>query len=156
MMHKEIKFYVDDMIAKSRTEKEHLKLNPAKCTFGASSGKLLGFVVSEEGIEIDPNKFKTVQELPLLCTQKEVRGFLGRLNYIARFISQLIKKCDPIFCLLKKHNPDVWNEYSGISWDACLVNMISQEEEKERYIISVRNSLNVKQDIHQLKSCVAP
>ncbi|KAA3469376.1 Integrase, catalytic core [Gossypium australe] len=71
MMHKEIEVYVDDMIAKPRTEKEHvqvlrklflrlrkfqLKLNPAKCTFGARSGKLLGFVVSEKGIEIGPDK----------------------------------------------------------------------------------------------------
>ncbi|XP_052874529.1 uncharacterized protein LOC128280420 [Gossypium arboreum] len=62
MMHKEIKVYVDDMIAKSQTEKEHievlrklflrlrkfqLELNPVKCIFGARSGKLLGFMVSE-------------------------------------------------------------------------------------------------------------
>jgi len=61
MMHKEIKVYVDDMIAKSRTEEEHLinlrklfkrlrkyklRLNPMKCTFGVKSRKLLGFVVS--------------------------------------------------------------------------------------------------------------
>jgi len=61
MMHKEIKAYVDDMITKSRTEEEHLvnlwklferlrkfrlRLNPAKCTFGVKSGKLLSFVMS--------------------------------------------------------------------------------------------------------------
>ena len=78
MMHKEIEVYVDDMIAESRTEKEHiqvlgklflrlrkfqLKLNPAKCTFGAKSEKLLGFVVSEKGIEIDRDKVKAIQEL---------------------------------------------------------------------------------------------
>ncbi|KAA3478108.1 RNA-directed DNA polymerase (Reverse transcriptase), Ribonuclease H-like protein [Gossypium australe] len=89
MMHKEIEVYVDDMIAKSRTEKEHvqilrklflrlrkfqLKLNPAKCTFGVRSGKLLGFVVSEKGIEIDPDKVRAIQELSPPHTQKEVRG----------------------------------------------------------------------------------
>jgi len=62
MMHKEIEVYVDDMIAKSKTEEEHLvnlrklfrqlrkyrlRLNPAKCTFGVKSRKLLGFVVSQ-------------------------------------------------------------------------------------------------------------
>jgi len=61
MMHREIKVYVDDMIAKTKTEEEHLvnlrklferlrkyrlRLNPAKCTFGVKSGKLLGFIVS--------------------------------------------------------------------------------------------------------------
>ncbi|KAA3487391.1 RNA-directed DNA polymerase (Reverse transcriptase), Ribonuclease H-like protein [Gossypium australe] len=94
MMHKEIEVYVDDMIAKSRIEKEHieilnklflrlrkfqLKLNPVKCTFGAQSGKLLGFVVNRKGIEVDLNKVKVIQELPPPHTQKEVRGFLGRI-----------------------------------------------------------------------------
>ncbi|KAA3465162.1 RNA-directed DNA polymerase (Reverse transcriptase), Ribonuclease H [Gossypium australe] len=121
MMHKEIEVYMDDMIAKSKTEEEHvqilrklflrlrkfqLKLNPSKCTFGARSGKLLGFVVSEKGIEVDPDKVKAIQELSPPRTQKEVRGFLGILNYIARFIAQLTEKCDPIFRLLRKHNPD--------------------------------------------------
>ncbi|XP_040971350.1 uncharacterized protein [Gossypium hirsutum] len=77
------------MIAKSRTEKEHievlrklfirlrkfqLKLNPTKCTFGARSEKLLGFVVSEKGIEINSDKLRAIQELSPLRTQKEVRG----------------------------------------------------------------------------------
>ncbi|KAG8473279.1 hypothetical protein CXB51_035201 [Gossypium anomalum] len=125
MMHKDIEVYVDDMIAKSQTEKEHievlrrlflrlrkfqLKLNPAKYTFGARSGKLLGFVVSEKGIEVDSDKVRAIQELPPLRTQKEVRGFLGRLNYIARFISQSTKKCDPIFRLLRKHSQGTWDE----------------------------------------------
>ncbi|WRX11879.1 Reverse transcriptase domain - like 10 [Theobroma cacao] len=98
MMHNEIEVYVDDMIAKSRTERDHtvnlkklferlrkfqLKLNSAKCTFGVTSEKLLGFIVSEKGIEADPNKIRAIQELPSPKTQKEVRGFLGRLNYIA-------------------------------------------------------------------------
>jgi len=73
MMHKEIEVYVDDMIAKSRTEEEHLinlrklfgrlhkyrlRLNIAKCTFRIKSKKLLGFVVSQKGIEVDPDKVK--------------------------------------------------------------------------------------------------
>ncbi|KAG8478987.1 hypothetical protein CXB51_028873 [Gossypium anomalum] len=123
--YKEIEGYVDDMIAKSRTEEEHievlrklflrlrkfqLKLNPAKCTFGARLGKLLGFVVSEKGIEVDSDKVKAIRDLPPPHTQKEVRGFLGRLNYFARFISQLTEKCDPIFRLLRKHNQGTWDE----------------------------------------------
>ncbi|KAK8578866.1 hypothetical protein V6N12_069210 [Hibiscus sabdariffa] len=132
MMHKEIEVYVDDMIAKSRTEEEHvevlrklflrlrkfqLKLNPAKCTFGVTSGKLLGFIVSEKRIEVDPDKVKAIQDLLPPRTPKEVRGFLGRLNYIARFISQLTEKCDPIFRLLKKHNPGEWNEECQEAFD---------------------------------------
>ncbi|KAK8517059.1 hypothetical protein V6N13_092337 [Hibiscus sabdariffa] len=132
MMHKEVEVYVDDIIAKSQTEDEHvkvlrklflrlrkfqLKLNPNKCTFGAASGKLLGFIVSKKGIEVDPDKVKAIQELPPPQTQKEVRGFLGRLNYIARFISLLTEKCDPIFRLLKKHNPGEWNDECQEAFD---------------------------------------
>jgi len=102
MMHKEINVYVDDMIAKSRTEEEHLlklqklfgqlrkyrlRLNPTKCTFGVKSRKLLGFVISQKGIEVDLDKVKEILEMPKPRTEKQVRGFLGRLNYIARFIS---------------------------------------------------------------------
>ena len=83
MMHKEIVVYVDDMIAISRTEEEHLvnlrklfgrlrkyrlRLNPAKCTFGVKSRKLLGFVVSQKGIEVDPDKVKVILEMPEPCT----------------------------------------------------------------------------------------
>ena len=102
MMHKEIEVYVDDMIAKSKTEEEHLvnlrklferlhkyllRLNPAKSTFGVKSGKLLSFIVSQKGIEVNPDKVRAILEMPEPRTEKKVRGFLGCLNYIARFIS---------------------------------------------------------------------
>ncbi|KAK9042315.1 hypothetical protein V6N11_017392 [Hibiscus sabdariffa] len=99
MTHKEIE----------RLREFHLKLNPAKCTFGVTSGKLLGFIVSRRGIEIDPDKVRAIQKLPPPRTQKEVRGFLGRLNYISRFISQLTEKCDPVYRLLRKNDSGEWN-----------------------------------------------
>ncbi|XP_073219507.1 uncharacterized protein [Cicer arietinum] len=125
MIHKEVEVYVDDMIAKSQTEEEHiidlkklfkrlrkfkLKLNPSKCTFGVRSGKVLGFVVSQRGIEVDPDKIRAIAEMPPPSTEKEVRGFLGRLNYISRFISQLTATCEPIFKLLRKNQTVVWNQ----------------------------------------------
>jgi hypothetical protein len=95
MMHEEIEVYVDDMIAKSKEGDDHvkvlrklferlrkyeLKLNPAKCSFGVKSDKLLGFVVNSKGIEVDPDKEKAIQSMATSKTEKEVRGFLGRLN----------------------------------------------------------------------------
>ena len=56
--------------------------------FRVKSGKLLNFVVSQRGIEVDLDKVKAILEMPEPYTEKQVRGFLGRLNYIARFISQ--------------------------------------------------------------------
>jgi hypothetical protein len=89
---------------------EQLRLNPTKCIFGVTSGKLLGFIVSKRGIEVDPAKIKAIVDMPVSTTQKEVRGFLGRLNYISRFISQLTATCEPIFKLLKKNAPTEWTE----------------------------------------------
>jgi len=132
MMHKEIEVYVDDMIAKSKSEEEHLvnirrlferlqkfkpRLNPAKCTFGVKTGKLLGFIVSQKGIEVDPDKLRDIIEIPISNTEKEVRGFLGRLNYIARFISQLTATCEPIFKLLRKNQVLEWDEDCQTAFD---------------------------------------
>uniref|UniRef100_A0A2N9F9V0 Uncharacterized protein n=1 Tax=Fagus sylvatica TaxID=28930 RepID=A0A2N9F9V0_FAGSY len=95
MIHHEIEVYVDDMIAKSRTAQDHLtdlrklfqrlkkyqlRLNPNKCAFGVTSGKLLGFIVSGRGIEIDPAKVQAIRSMPAPKTEKEIRSFLGRIN----------------------------------------------------------------------------
>jgi hypothetical protein len=104
MIHHEIEVYVDDMITKSRTKQDHLtdlrklfqrlkkyklRLNPNKCAFGVTSGKLLGFIVSGRGIEIDPAKVQAIRSMPAPKTEKEIRSFLGRINYVACFIAQL-------------------------------------------------------------------
>ncbi|RVW61798.1 Retrovirus-related Pol polyprotein from transposon 17.6 [Vitis vinifera] len=75
MMHRDVEVYVDDMIVKSRGRSDHLaalerfferirqfrlRLNPKKCTFGVTSGKLLGYMVSERGIEVDPDKIRAI------------------------------------------------------------------------------------------------
>nr|CAN61210.1 hypothetical protein VITISV_014941 [Vitis vinifera] len=105
MMHKDVEVYVDDMIVKSRGRADHLdalerfferirkfrlRLNPKKCTFGVTSGKLFGHMVSERGIEVDPDKIKAILDMPAPKTEKEIRSFLGRLQYINRFIARLI------------------------------------------------------------------
>lgn len=108
---------MDDIIIMSHESSDHLthlkkffdhlrryklKLNPAKYAFGVPVGKLLGFIVSRRGIELDPSKIKAIQEFPSLKTKKEVMSFLGRPNYISRFIAQSNVVCEPIFKLLKK------------------------------------------------------
>ncbi|PKI49916.1 hypothetical protein CRG98_029700 [Punica granatum] len=132
MMHKEIEVYVDDMIAKSKEGEDHLvnlkrlfdrlrkyklQLNPTKCTFGVKSGKLLGFVVSEKGIEVNPDKIKAIMELPLPSTVREVRSFLGWLNYITRFIANLTDKCQPLFRLLHKNAAVEWDDECQKAFD---------------------------------------
>lgn len=132
MMHKEIEVYVDDVIINSKQEsdrardlrkfftrlrKYNLKLNPAKCAFGVPSGKILGFVVSRRGIELDPSKIKAIQELPPPKNKTEVMSLLGRLNYISRFIAQLALTCEPIFKLLKKDDVVEWTDECQRAFD---------------------------------------
>jgi len=88
MMHKDIEVYGDYMIVKSGTEEENveyllkmfqrlrkyqLRLNPNKCTFDVRSGKLLGFIYSQKGIEVDPDKVRAIREMHALQTEKQVR-----------------------------------------------------------------------------------
>ena len=54
-----------------------------KCTFGVTTGKLLGFLVSDRRIEVDPSKIKAILEMPPPKSEKEIRGFLGQLKYIS-------------------------------------------------------------------------
>ena len=62
----------------SRLEKYNLRLNMKKCIFGVTSTKLLGLIVSERGIEVDPNNIKVIQEMPMPKKEKDVRGFIGK------------------------------------------------------------------------------
>ena len=102
MIHHEIEVYADDMIAKSHTTQDHLtdlrklfqrlkkyqlKLNLNKCAFSVMFGKLLGFIVNGRGIEIDPAKVQAIRSMPAPKMEKEIRSFLGRINYIAHFIA---------------------------------------------------------------------
>ncbi|RVW30103.1 Retrovirus-related Pol polyprotein from transposon 17.6 [Vitis vinifera] len=125
MMHHDVEVYVDEMIVKSRDRVDHLvalerfferirqfilRLNPKKCTFGVISGKLLGYMVGERGIKADPDKIIVILDMPASMTEREIRGFLGRLQYISRFIAILIDIYEPIFRLLRKSQPTVWDD----------------------------------------------
>src|SRR4051812_17760018 len=91
---------------------------PNKCTFGVYSGKLLGFIVSKRGIEVDPDKVKAIQEMPLLITEKQVRGFLKHLNYISRFTYLMTPTYAPISKLLRKDQSCVWTDDCQEAFDS--------------------------------------
>ena len=75
-----------------------------------TAGKLLGFLVSDRGIEVDLSKIEAILEMPPPKSEKEIRGFLGRLQYISRFITKLTSTCEPIFKLLRKNEPHIWKD----------------------------------------------
>ena len=94
LIHKEVKVYVDDMIMKSKDSKGNipalwkfferirfykLQLNPKKCTFGVTSEKLLGLMISQKGIKVDLEKIQAIIGMKHPRTKKEIQGFLGRI-----------------------------------------------------------------------------
>ena len=109
--------YIDDMLVKSTTVELHIthlseafqilreynmKLNPAKCAFGVSAGKFLGFIVNNRGIEANPDKIKVVLDMPPQSNIKEVQRLIGRIVALRRFVSKASDKCQPFFQVLKK------------------------------------------------------
>jgi hypothetical protein len=86
------------------------KLNPDKCVFGVTAGKLLGFLVSCRGIEANPEKIKTIEAMRPPARIKEVHKLTGCLAALSRFISRLAERALPFFKLLRKSGPFVWTD----------------------------------------------
>ena len=112
-----VQVYVDDMLVKSRREEDHLedlretfdtlrsynmKLNPGKCTFGVTTGKFLGFMVSQRGIEANSDKIRAIMEMTPLRNVKEGQNLNGKVAALNRFVLRATDKCLPFFRTLKK------------------------------------------------------
>ena len=89
-----VQVYVDDMLVKSQREEDHLedlretfdtlrsynlKLNPGKCAFGMTARKFLGFLVSQRGIEANPDKIQAIMEMTPPRNVKEVQSLNGKV-----------------------------------------------------------------------------
>jgi ribonuclease HI len=115
--------YLDDITVFSRTDKEHcchlkrvflkcrrfgLSLNPKKSLFAMKEGKLLGHIVSAEGVRIDPSRVEALQTLSLPRSKKEVQAFLGKINFLRRFVSNFAELVKHITAMLRKGNEVKW------------------------------------------------
>jgi hypothetical protein len=87
-----------------KTRRYGLKMNPRKCAFGVSAGKFLGFVIHEHGVEIHPDRIKSIRNVGPPTCKVEVQKFLGKVNYLRRFISNLAGKIDAFTPILRLKN----------------------------------------------------
>jgi hypothetical protein len=81
-----------------------LKMNPLKCVFGVLTEKFLGFIIHEHGIKIDPTKIESINKVQPPQCKNDMQKFLGKVNYLRRFISILVGKISafaPILWLKK-------------------------------------------------------
>jgi hypothetical protein len=106
-----IEAYVDDIVVKTRKVDDlvndlrvafdclranGVKLNPEKCVFGVPRGMLLGYIISQRGIEPSPEKVSTLDRMGSIRDPKEVQKVLGCLGALSRFISRLGEKGLPL------------------------------------------------------------
>jgi hypothetical protein len=115
--------YLDDLTVFYKTDEEHLmnlkqtfkkcrrfglSLNPKKSHFAMREGKLLVHVVSKEGIRIDPKRIEVIDTITILRNIKEIQSFLGKINFLRKFIPNFAEIVKLITGMLKKD--------SGVNW----------------------------------------
>jgi hypothetical protein len=100
-----MEIYIDDTVIKYG-----LRMNPLKCAFDVTAGRFLGFVVHEQGIQIDPKKVESISKIGEPTCKRDVQKLLGKINYLRRFISNLSGKVESFLPLVQlKHSEDfVW------------------------------------------------
>ncbi len=115
--------YLDDIIVFSNTVESHiqrlravlqridgagLRLSPAKCQLFQTEVKFLGHIVSNRGIETDPDKTRAIREWPRPASLKEVRTFVGKCSYYRKFIRGFSEVCKPLHRLTEKNVVFEW------------------------------------------------
>jgi hypothetical protein len=118
-----VEAYVDDIVVKTRKADDMVsdltiafgclrangvKLNSEKCVFGVPQGMLLGYIVSQRGIEANPEKVTALKRMGPIRDLKGVQRVLGCLAALTRFISRLDEKGLPLYRPLKKHERFSW------------------------------------------------
>jgi ribonuclease HI len=124
-LHQNVEAYVDDVIIKTTASNDLIadleetfsslrrfwwKPNPTKCVFGVPSGKLLGFIVSNRGIEANPVNITAITDMEAPATIKDVQKLIGCMAALNRFISRLGERGLPFFKLLKRKDKFQWTE----------------------------------------------
>jgi len=126
-----LQVYLDDLMVHSRFCTDHfshlrqfflhcrkygMSLNPNKSIFGGAAGKILGHVVSEAGISIDPKRVKAISVVPYPTSKKSIQAFMGKINFVRRSIPNFAFIVKPIHNLLKANQTCVWNKQANKSF----------------------------------------
>jgi hypothetical protein len=124
--------YLDEIMVFSKSNKEHydhlknvflkcrkfgISLNRKKSLFSMKEGKLLGHIVSIEGLRIDSGRVEAIQNFSLPRSKKEVQSFLEKNNFLRRFVSNFVELVKYITTMLRKGNEIKWNVESHNYFD---------------------------------------
>jgi len=123
MIWQNVQAYVDNMVVTSQVKDQHvvdleelfttiakykLNLNPKTCVFGVEVGKFLGFLLTERGIEANPEKCVAILAMRSQISVKEVQQLTGRMTALSRFVSTGGDKGHPYFQCLRRNNRFIW------------------------------------------------
>jgi hypothetical protein len=140
LIRDKVEVYVDDIVVKTkrgstlvedltlvfdRLRATRTKLNPDKCVFGVSIGKLLKYLVSYRGIEANPEKIKAIEAMRPRACIKDVQKLAGSLAALSRFISRLAERVMPFFKLLRKSGPFSWTEEAKQAFQELKQHLVS-------------------------------
>jgi hypothetical protein len=132
--------YLDDLTIFSKSDEDHLihlkqtfekcrkfglSLNPKKSHFAMQEGKLLGHIVSRDGIKIDPKRVEAIETINIPRNVKEIQSFLGKIIFLRRFIPNFAEIVKLITNMLKKNNEVKWTAEAKASF-ACIKKVISE------------------------------
>jgi hypothetical protein len=124
--------YLDDLTVFSKSDEDHiihlkqtfekcrkygLSLNPKKSHFAMQEGKLLGHIVSRDGIRIDPKRVEAIETLVIPRNVKEIQSFLGKINFLRRFVPNFAEIVKLITDMLKKNSEVKWTTEARASFD---------------------------------------
>jgi hypothetical protein len=101
----------------------HICLNPHKCVFCVESGRLLGFIVSRQGIRVDPLKVKVILNLPPPSYLRQLQSLQGKENFLRRFIPNYAELTLGFMRLLKKGFEFVWDTTANKAFKALKLSL---------------------------------
>eukprot|EP00253_Pinus_taeda_P018338 PITA_18338 len=123
-IHDFLVVYLHDLTPFSKSDQEHLKhlrqifmtckkyvisLNHKKSMFALEEGKLLGHIISKDGIRIDPERIQAILQIPYPRNIKELQAFLGKINFLRRFIPNLAELIRLLINMIKKDAKVKWS-----------------------------------------------
>ena len=125
LIDKIIQIYLDNLTVYSKNRSDHfghlrkilmrckkfdISLNLSKSIFNIAKGKLLGHIVFDLGISINPERIDDILNLPAPTSKKEVQDFMGVINFVRRFVPDFVVMVKPIHNLLKQGRSFSWTE----------------------------------------------
>jgi hypothetical protein len=152
--------YLDDLTTRSKKRTQHLDdlrtifqwccqynicLNPLKCVFCVTVGRLLDFIVSQSGITMDPLKVQSITEIPPPRNLWQLQSLQGKDNFLRRFVPNYSIRAHGFLHLLCHDIPFHWDDHAQQSFDdlkEALSNapLISAPDYNRDYILYVSAS----------------